>query len=209
MGRAKTIGREHFEAALDAAGLNLRAALPTATYDAAVPEAWRSGALLPGARAAIVVASGGRALWDAFARSPEFALACDPLDAYTRRVTESAARELAPALTVFAFEQRGGVYADFVQLGQLAGLGAPSRLRLLLHPLYGPWISLRAIVLTRIHWEIGTAAPLGFDPCRDCPAPCAATGLSPDARRRACVIGPEHTYAESALAHHARYARLS
>jgi hypothetical protein len=170
-----------------------------------VPEPWRSAALHPDARSAVVVASGGRALWDAFSRSPEFEAAADPLDAYTRSATEAAAAELEPgALALFAFERRGGVYVDFVELGRLAGLGAPSRLRLLLHPLYGPWMSLRALVLTSLEWESG--APLAFDPCRDCPAPCAAAA-SPEAARRACVVGPEHTYSEAALVHHAFHAR--
>jgi len=184
----------------------LHAPLDIERYDEGVPAAWRSAELLLGARTAIVIGSGGRALWDAFERAPEFARGSDPLDAYTRRVTEAAAREIAPSRALFAFERRGGVYADFVELGRLAGLGAPSRLRLLLHPLYGPWMSLRAIVLTRAHWKIGAAGPLGFDPCRDCPAPCEAAGPDPTARRLACVVGPEHAYSDAALRHHARYA---
>jgi hypothetical protein len=196
-----------FAAVLDAAGLNLRASLPIARYDAAVPEAWRSAALLPQARSAILVANGGRAFWDAFACAPEFGAPIDPLDSFTRRVIEAAARELEPgALARFPFERRGGGYADFVELGRLAGLGAASRLRLLLHPSYGPWISLRAIVLARGDWEIGPGAPPGFDPCRDCPAPCERAGSDLGARRRACVVGPEHTYSEAELAHHAKYA---
>jgi hypothetical protein len=166
--------------------------------------------LRPGARTAVLVASGGRALWDAFTRAPEFGCEPDPLDAYTRRVVGAAAVELGPTAgvqTLFAFEQRGGAFADFVALGRLAGLGAPSRLALLIHPVYGPWLSLRAIVLTLGEWEIGTSVPLGFDPCRDCPAPCEAAGPEFTARRRACVVGPEHTYSEAALAHHAHHAR--
>ncbi len=176
-----------------------------------MPDAWRSGALLPRARSAIVVASGGRSLWDAFSRSPEFAATADPLDAYTRRVTEAAVAELPDgARALFSFERRGDEYADFVELGRVAGLGAPSRLGLLLHPIYGPWLSLRAIVLTRAQWEIGAGGPRDFDPCRDCPAPCEAAGRDPVARRRACVIGPDHAYSEAALAHHTRHAaRLS
>jgi hypothetical protein len=162
---------------------------------------------LPGARSAIAVGSGGRALWDAFARAPEFARADDPLDTYTRRITEAAARELAPALALFAFEQRAGVHADFVELGRLAGLGAPSRLRLLLHPVYGPWMSLRAVVLTAARIP-AAAGPQPFDPCRECPAPCEIAGADFTARRRACVIGPEHAYSEAQLAHHLSYVRL-
>ncbi len=219
---------------LDAAGLGLRGAIEIARYDEAVPGAWRSAAILPHARTAIVVASGGRSLWDAFARAPEFGAATDPLDAYTRRITEAATAQLEPqvsrserkfraasrrraktigpaseghrrggARALFAFERWGGVYADFVVLGRLAGLGAPSRLGLLLHPLYGPWTSLRAVVLTSGEWDPGP--PLAFDPCPRCAAPCA---LAPSyaAARRACVIGPEHIYSEAALAHHARHA---
>jgi hypothetical protein len=160
-----------------------------------------------------MIASGGRSLWDAFARSPEFATSPDPLDAYTRRVTGVAASCLEQAgqasRVLFAFEQRGGVHADFVALGHLAGLGAPSRLGLLLHPVYGPWLSLRAVVLTRADWERGRPphGPDGFDPCRGCPAPCAAVRPGV-AARRACVIGPEHAYSEAALAHHMRHVRL-
>jgi hypothetical protein len=211
--RAKTSGSDacqRFASLLDEAGLGLRASLEIERYDAAVPEAWRSRQLLPGARAAIVVASGGRSLWDAFSRSPEFETSPDPLDAYTRRVTEVAASFLEeagnPSRVLLAFEQRGGVYADFVALGRLAGLGAPSRLGLLLHPVYGPWLSLRAIVLTRASWE-RAGEQVEFDPCPGCPAPCAVA--SPGvAARRACVIGPEHAYSEAALAHHMRHVRL-
>lgn len=169
--------------------------------------AWRSDTLLPDARCAIVVASGGRALWDAFARAPELGAVADPLDAYTRRVVEAAAAVLpGGARTLLAFEQRGGAYADFVELGRLAGLGAPSRLRLLLHPSYGPWMSLRAIVLARADWETSASAPPAFDPCPDCPAPCERAGPDPTARRLACVVGPEHAYSEASLAHLRRYA---
>jgi hypothetical protein len=158
-----------------------------------------------------VIGSGGRALWDAFERAPEFASGeADPLDAYTRRVAEAAARELAPSRALFAFERRAGQYADFVELGRLAGLGAPSRLRLLLHPVYGPWMSLRAVVLAAGHWDPGAppASP-SFDPCRKCPAPCERASADFTARRLACVIGPDQRYSEAALAHHERHARLT
>jgi hypothetical protein len=174
-----------------------------------VPGAWRSGALLRHARTAVVVASGGRALWDAFARAPEFGSEPDPLDAYTRRAVEAATAELGPAAdtrALYAFEKRGGDFADFVALGRLAGLGAQSRLGLLLHPTYGPWLSLRAIVLTREEWEPRT--PIAFDPCPSCPAPCAAAP-SYAAARSACLVGPAHAYSEAALAHHLRHARSS
>lgn len=218
------------ESTLDGAGLNLRGAIAANDYDAGVPAAWRSAELLPGARSALVVASGGRALWDAFRASPEFGEEPDPLDAYTVRVLADISGTLRAAgqasCALLAFERRGGVYADFVALAKLAGLGAPSRLGLLIHPEYGPWMSIRAVLLTALDWP-QPAQAAGFDPCPACPAPCArvcpgealaGTQFSVSAcdatrrrepgcrllcaARRACPVGSDHTYEEAAEAHH-------
>jgi hypothetical protein len=216
---------------LEAAGLGRLGVLAISRYDALVPAAWGSAALRPGARSALVVASGGRALFEAFCAAPEAALAVDPLDAYARRVVEEAAGRLGGgARALFAYERRRGVYADFVALAQAAGLGAPSRLGLLLHPQFGPWLSIRAVLLTQR--EIAETASLpGFAPCDGCSAPCVracrggavpggprgfdvaacrATRLSESAcrsrcdARRACVVGPDHAYSPEAEAHHMR-----
>ena len=213
---------------LDAAGLDLRGALSPSAYDALVPPAWRCAALLPGARSALVVASGGRALWRAASESG--ADGSDPLDLHTARALEACVAEVTAsgrnALALFAYERRGGAYADFVALGHAAGLGAPSRLGLLVHPIYGPWLSLRALLLSEVAWP--ESAPLReIDPCTACPAPCAdachgrAVGPSDfdlprcavtrrgDPRcalrcdaRRACVLGRDHAYLPEAEAHH-------
>ncbi len=215
---------------LEPAGFNVVGVLGAAAYDALVPDPWRSARLLPGARSVLLLASGGRAFWDALQRAPEARLARDPVDAYTARVAaECASRpELRRARAALAFERHGGVYADFVALGRAAGLGAPSRLGLLLHPRFGPWLSLRAVVLCGR--ALGpTPALAGFAPCEGCPAPCAAachgSAVSPtgfdtracgDTRarqpacaercdaRRACVVGREHAYDPRAEAHHMR-----
>lgn len=213
--------------ALSAAGLNLRGCLRVERYDGLVPPAWHARSLLASARTALVLAAGGRALFEAFATSPEARQPEEPLDAYTRRVVEEVADRLA-GRALFAFERRGRAYADFVALGRAAGLGAPSRLGLLLHPEFGPWMSIRAVVLTAR--ELPETHPLAaFDPCRGCAAPCdracrgaavagdrfdvavcaatrraeAACRLRCDARR-ACVVGAEHRYADVAEAHHMR-----
>jgi len=213
------------EGELATAGLNLHGCLPAARYDACVPPAWRTQALAPSTRSALLLAAGGRALFVAFAQAPEARLPTDPLDSYTRRVVEGVLRHLGTR-AVFAFERRGGGFADFVALGRASGLGAPSRLGLLLHPVYGPWLSLRAVLLTPLAFP--ETPPLAdFDPCSGCAAPCAAacpgdalpvTGFDVAScaatrslrvpcrercdARRACVIGPEHAYAAAAEAHH-------
>ena len=143
-------------------------------------------------------------------------------------VEAAAARLPGPSRALFAFEQRGGGFADFVALGRAAGLGAPGRLGLLLHPVYGPWLSIRAVLLCALRLE-PTPPLAAFDPCSGCPAPCAAAcpgaalsgprfdvaacaatrrrepgcQLRCDARR-ACVLGPEHAYSGEAEAHHMR-----
>jgi hypothetical protein len=217
--------------ALSEAGLNLFGVLPIARYDAEVPAAWRAAAELPEARSAVLVGAAGRALFDAFSRAPEFELDRDPLDHYTRRIVESAAEPLA-GRALFAFERRGERYADFVALGRAAGLGAASRLGLLLHPEYGPWTSLRALLLLPL--ALPETPPLdGFDPCRGCPAPCSeacpGAAIAPDGfdigrcagtrrrvsgcalkcdARRSCVLGGGHRYEDLAEAHHMRHAAL-
>jgi hypothetical protein len=224
---AERDARRQLEAALDAAGWNLRGVIPASRYDARVAAPWRSAALLPEARRALVLGSGGRALFSAYRRSPEFGVGPDPLDAFCERVAAEAAARLS-GCCVLAHQQREGVFADLVALGVEAGLGVASRLSLLVHPVYGPWLSIRAAVLTPHRLELTT--PLeGFDPCTGCPAPCAdachggavpPTGFRVDrcgetrARepacdlrcdaRRACVVGPEHAYEAGAEAHHMR-----
>jgi hypothetical protein len=213
------------------AGLNLFGVLSIARYDALVPVSWRAAAERPGARSAVLVGAAGRALFTALGRAPEAGLAHDPLDHYTRRVVEATVEPLA-GRAMFAFERRGERYADFVALGRAAGLGAPSRLGLLLHPEFGPWMSLRALMLLPLELP---ETPLldAFEPCHGCSAPCSEAcpgaavsaagfdigrcaetrrrvpgcGLKCDARH-SCVLGREHRYEDIAEAHHMRHAAL-
>jgi hypothetical protein len=219
---------ERARALLDEAGFNLAGGLSAAEYDALVPEAWTLEALAPRARGVLVVGHAGRALWPRFAASPEARLERDPLDRYTARVVARAADE-AGAGAGFALysEQRGGSYVPLVALAQRAGLGTPGRVGVLLHPVWGPWLSLRALLFTP---EPLAAAGFGdFSPCEDCPAPCASAchgraistvgldaqrcyatrlslpvcALSCDARL-ACPVGREHAYPPEQIAHHYR-----
>ncbi len=214
------------------AGLNLYGVLSARAYDALVPPAWRCAQILPPARSVLVLASGGRAFFDRFEASPEVGERTDPLDRYTRRVVLEAAdrlaREGSRARPLFYFERRDGVFADFAALAQACGLGVPSRLRIVLNPRYGPWLAIRALLVTEL--ALSPTPPIAdFTPCEGCPAPCAAAcpGAALDAgplcvvrcrenrrrdpacelrcdARRACVVGPEHAYPARAEAHHMR-----
>ena len=214
--------------ALARAGLNVTGALAIASYDALVPAAWRSAALAPGARGVLVVGNGGRALWDEFTRSPERALGENPLDAYTRRVLAEAARACEPpAAVAFYADKRDGAYLPLVALAERAGFGAPSRLGVLIHREFGPWLAIRGVLLVADALRDPERAP--FAPCVGCPAPCARacrgrvvgpqtldaagcyqTRLSDPGcaatcdARSACVVGRAHAYSREQLAHHMR-----
>jgi epoxyqueuosine reductase QueG len=187
--------------------------------------------LLAGARAAVVVGSGGPAFFDRFAAraaDPDPG-APDPLDRYTRAVVEEAVRAALDPLGVahverFPFLAQAGPHLPFQRLGRAAGLGGPGPLGLQIHPTYGPWWAYRALVV--VDAPLPAAAPPG-DGCAGCDAPCVAacpagavqvTGfLVPAcharrlvaepcrlscAARIACVRGPEHRYRDEELAFH-------
>jgi epoxyqueuosine reductase len=122
---------------------------------------------------------------------------------------------------------------SFMRLARAAGLGVPSRLGVLIHPVFGPWIAFRAAVL--VPEVVSAPRPADqFDPCPGCAQPacmaacpgravgpggwdvgaCAATRADADDpcaggchARLACVVGPEHRYPEAALEHHQAHAR--
>src|SRR6185295_6011683 len=112
----------------------------------------RLASLMPGARAALVVGSGGGAFFEGFTRARDASDARpNPLDRYTRAVVEEAARaaldprgvahvELYPFLSA-------PVVVPFQRLGRAAGLGGPSPLGLQIHPVYGAWWAYRGLVV--------------------------------------------------------------
>ena len=125
----------------------------------------------------------------------------------------------------YYFEDRGG-FADFVGLAHAVGFGSPSRLGILIHPEYGPWLAIRALLFTERELDPTSPDP-SFQPCEGCPAPCAsacpgqalaapsfdlerciATTRLEDAcrvgcaARHACVLGQGHAYDPDAEAHH-------
>ncbi|MCW5892209.1 MAG: ferredoxin [bacterium] len=214
-------------------GLNLVGATSVAAYDARAGARTALAPRLPDARTAVVVGNGGGAFWTAFARSRprDDVPVAHPLDAFTRRLVETIAADVAGLVgIVYPFDP---VPTDFRTLAACAGLGSPSLLGLLVHPVYGPWMALRAALLVRD--EVALPRPAdGFDPCpsctsRACIAACpggavrdagwdvpacvsyraAAPGRC-DAgchARLACVLGPEHRYPDAALAFHQGAAR--
>jgi epoxyqueuosine reductase len=220
---------ERLRLALEALGLNVLLPLDAAAFDAAAAPL-RLDALLPGARGAAVVGSGGRAFFDGFAAASEARDGGrDPLDRYTARVVAGAAAQALDGSTVrhaVAYPFGAAPVVPFQRLGRAAGLGGPGPLALQIHPVFGPWWAYRALIA--LDRDPGSA-PAPGDACAGCPAPCvttcpagaaqwsgfdiaacharrstAAACAESCAARIACIRGPEHRYRDEQLAFHMR-----
>jgi epoxyqueuosine reductase len=237
---------ETIRAAAGRHGLNLVAAIPANRYDGAVAPAMRTATFaspeMPAAhRSIIVIGNGGGDFWHALNafvdRNPGWRDRANPLDDFTREIIE---REILPVVhefgvrcvTVYPFVQ-AGPSLNFIELAKLAGLGGPSIIGVVLHPVYGPWIAFRAALILNV--ELDLAGPgIGFNPCpgctpRSCIAACPASAVSFPAgwdipkclthrveveadcaprchARVGCVVGPEHRYPDDELAYHQRRA---
>lgn len=217
--------------ALTAGGVNVAGVLPVAAYDARVPEGWKARDWLSGAASAVVLATGGAGFYRAFQAAPGGGDSEHPLDDFLAGLLERAVdgeRRLGfEAVAAGYFERRGpdgGRFANFVSLAERAGLGRTSRLGILVHPVFGPWIAIRGLLLTERRLAPSEPDP-EFRGCEGCPAPCqtacpggaVAVGGFDLARcletsrglpacrvgcaaRRACVLGPEHRYPPAAEA---------
>lgn len=152
--------------ALNASGLNIAGVAPGENYRA----------LLPGCQRVLVVGSGGPALWDAFVEDirqhPEHLRdEQHPLDAFIARVVAAADPKPQKRRWIFCSPQEE-TFLDFRLLAAEANLGHKSRLGLLMHERFGPWLGLRAACLTTD--PLPLSPPLSIaSPCETCDAPCA------------------------------------
>lgn len=163
-------------------GLNLIGTTSVEVYEALVPARYAIRTLLPGARTVVVIGNGGGAFWHGFraycTARPEYLQEHEhPLDDYTVEVIENTLTPVFEGTQLryrYLYPFRFWTHpVSFMHLAQAAGLAGPSILGVVIHPVYGPWIALRAAVLLTQELTIPPAAP-GFDPCPTC-------------RERACV----------------------
>jgi hypothetical protein len=149
-------------AQLAAAGLDLAHAFDA--HAAAAAPGW--GCLAPPAPPRGLLVGNTRALWAPFSAARargELAGLADPLDRYTERAIAAA---FPGARVYFAHRDYGGHYLPFQRLAVATGLGALSPGRLVIHPVFGPWFALRAVVVVP-----------GLAPVRaPVPRACACTG---------------------------------
>ena len=160
--------------------------------------------ILPRSGRAVLVAN-TRALWPIFlaarAADPALLASSDPLDAYTE---QTVARAFPGAAMWFAHRKYDGGYLPFQRIAVAAGLGALAPTQLVIHPVYGPWFGLRALVALDGE-PPPRAARLAYHCTGDCEALLART--SDDWRswlavRDACCVGRTYRYGESQIAYH-------
>lgn len=148
-----------------------------------------------------------RALWPIFLAArradPRLLASPDPLDLYTE---QTIARAFPGAPVWFAHRLYDGAYLPFQRIAVAAGLGALAPTQLVIHPVYGPWFGLRALVA--LPGEPTVTPPLPAYRCTGvCEAKLADALQADDWRawlavRDACRVGREHRYDEAQLAYH-------
>ena len=149
------------------------------THAAAREPGWERLAQAP--RYGIVIGN-TRALWPHFVaamRDRELAADPDPLERYTERTIDAA----APGAVVYYSHRRyAGAFLPFQRLAVATGLGALAPSQIVIHPIYGPWFALRAVI-----------AVDGTPPARAPIArPCACTAAC-DRALTAALEAPEST----------------
>lgn len=219
-------------ARLAPAGLDLVCGLDARWYDAAVAPEYRLPR--PGGRDArlAVVLGSSRAFWEPFVAwlgTDRSRLdAPDPIDRYAVAAVRGALADVgAPHEVRFSFEAPPRRVA-MQRLADVAGLASLTPAMLCVHPTFGPWIALRAVVVFDVA-PPPRPAPAATLACHDCAERCApaleraqeavvarsrrpageverAGGdpVAPDwtlwlAVRDACPLGREHRYPEPYL----------
>lgn len=166
-----------------------------------------------------------RALWpvflDALSREAELAASSDPLDLYTERRLRAALCSIERPASVRFGHETGARLVAMQRLAHVAGLAHLTETHASVHPVYGPWLALRAVVSVEVEGPPGPAPSLSH-PCGGCARGCQAAferaratlgGASPEENLRAhwqrwlewrdaCPIGKEHRYSEAQIRYH-------
>jgi epoxyqueuosine reductase len=183
-------------------GLNLFGLIKATSFDRCQPLDKRASRLRKGCGTIVVLGTAGRSFWFEFARqrSRDAAeLSQQDADAWAIAGAQDVAKYLAELGLASTLLKATEPLLNFQKLGEAAGLGIVSPVSgLLLHPEYGPWLRIRAVLLV-------DGAPFGhtpatniadsFQPCSVCHKPCVS----------ACPSnvhdGYGHTDSESCLDH--------
>ncbi|MEQ8279756.1 MAG: hypothetical protein RMA76_04420 [Deltaproteobacteria bacterium] len=194
------------------AGLDLAMPLDVARYNAAVPEPYRVDTF--GREHPLGVLLGNtKALWPCFVEALEdeaLASNADPLDTYVMQRVGDALLDLPYATEAYFVHEPPPRRVAMQRLADLSGLAPLSETtHLNVHPEYGPWIALRALVVIDVDGP--AEAPTRAEVCVDCASTCGAQVTraitSGDWRdwlavREACPVGRTHRYSDAQIRYH-------
>jgi methylmalonic aciduria homocystinuria type C protein len=185
----------------------LRESLAAAGFDivhAFDPRVCGVPAIVDPARPLGLLVGNTRALWPHFtaAREP----VPHPLDHYTEKMIGPLADRV-----FYAHREYDGAYLSFQRIAVAAGFGALSPSHLVIHPEYGPWFGLRAVILVEgvpphrkpvtLSCACGTKCLTLFD--RAMTTPRGPERLAAwIAVRDACPVGRAYRYSEEQIHHH-------
>jgi methylmalonic aciduria homocystinuria type C protein len=205
-------------------GFDLTMPLQVGWYNAGVEPALRLDDFGANENLAIIIGN-TRALWPiwraALERDPPLATSADPLDLYTVRALNDVVAGLGVRVSLRFSHEGGGRRIAMQRLAHAAGLAYLTETHMSVHPVYGPWIALRAAVSVAM---VGppTRAPVLPHPCGGCAHACfpaferavSTLGVAPNeanmqanwqlwlACRDACPVGREHRYSDAQIHYH-------
>jgi methylmalonic aciduria homocystinuria type C protein len=203
---------DDLRARCETAGLDLFAPFDAATWNERaakherLPDVGREHALA-------VVVGNTRRLWPAFlaahASRPDLRADANPLDRYVvDELTGAVSRTGARAAIAWGHLMQPAP-VPIQRIAAAAGLAALGPAHLCVHPTFGPWIALRAVVV--LDAPPPEAVELTRSPCDGCSAPCvpalARAVAAPAWRawlavRDACPVGGAHRYGDDQIAYH-------
>lgn len=157
-----------------------------------------------------------RAMWQPFIDSVQAAgeLTANPIDDYVTRIIESALAPVEVAWEVRYAPEPPPRRVGLQKLAKASGLADLAPSYLCVHPVFGPWIGLRAAVVLDAAGPAERPEPV--ERACDCSTGCqpaleralAADGSVEDrwkvwvAVRDACPVGREHRYSERQIRYH-------
>jgi len=217
------------------AGFNLTGIISVESYDRQVDFSLQIRNIFFEARSAILLATGGSTFWSQL--SADERKGVHPIDVATIRRIKAPIAKLkrvgGKVKAIFPFRSSGR-RVSFMKMGEMAGLGcSDTLLGILIHPTFGPWVSMRSLLLTNL--VLTPDSHLSeFLPCAPCAKPCVSAcpvsafrtsgfearlcgnhltnSFSCDTgclSRRACVYGRDHAYGEEEGYHRQKMAKNS
>jgi methylmalonic aciduria homocystinuria type C protein len=215
---------EALRASLAPAGFDLVQPLRVGWYNGVVVAPLRLEDFGSGEHLALLVGN-TRALWpvflDALSHDAELKSSSDPLDLYTERRLRAALGAIERPASVRFGHETGERLVAMQRLAHVAGLAHLTETHASVHPVYGPWLALRAVVSVEVEGPPGPPPSLPH-PCGGCTRGCQSaferaratlggTTAEQNLRahwqlwlewREACPIGKEHRYSEAQIRYH-------